>query len=44
MDSGEEYDDLDDEARQEQEAWFDAEESGYDCDGSPKGETGVQDF
>lgn len=44
VDSGERYDDLDEEARQEQEAWFDADESGYDCDGSPKGETGVQDF
>lgn len=44
VDSGEGYDDLDEEARQQQEAWFDAEESEYDGDGSPKGETGVQDF
>lgn len=44
VDGGEEFDDLDEEARGTQEDWFDGEEQEFIGDGRPAGETGVQDF
>ncbi|KAI7246519.1 hypothetical protein KC343_g3908 [Hortaea werneckii] len=38
------YDDLDEERRQGLEDWLDGEEAEFVGDGSPRGETGIQDF
>lgn len=44
VDCGEEFDDLEEEARGAQEDWFEGEEQLFLGDGRPTGETGVQDF
>lgn len=44
VDDGEEYDDLEEEARGAQDDWFDGEEQEFVGAGRPQGETGVQDF
>lgn len=44
VDAGEEFDDLEEEARGAQDDWFDGEEQEFVGDGRPQGETGVQDF
>ena len=44
VDEGEEFDDLEEEARGAQDDWFDGEEQEFVGDGRPQGETGVQDF
>lgn len=38
------YDDWDEERRQGLEDWLDREEAEFVGDGSPRGETGIQDF
>jgi hypothetical protein len=44
VDDGEEFDDIEEEARGAQEDWFAGEEQAFVGDGRPRGETGVQDF
>ena len=44
VDNGEEFDDIDEEARGAQDEYFDGEEQKFVGDGRPQGETGVQDF
>jgi hypothetical protein len=44
VDEGEEFDDIDEEARGAQEDWFAGEEQAFVGDGILRGETGVQDF
>lgn len=44
VDLDEAYDDLAEEGRLRQEAYFDGEESGFLGDDVPAGETGIQDF
>lgn len=44
VDNGEEFDDIEEEARGAQDDYFDGEEQEFVGDGRPEGETGVQDF
>lgn len=44
VDEGEEFDDVEEEARGLQEDWFEGEEQEFVGEGRPRGETGVQDF
>ncbi|KAI7081350.1 hypothetical protein KC356_g9170 [Hortaea werneckii] len=44
VDGEEGYDDLEEERRQGLEDWLDREEAEFVGDGSPRGETGIQDF
>jgi hypothetical protein len=44
VDEGEEYDDIEEEARGAQEDWFAGEEQAFVGEGPSRGETGVQDF
>jgi hypothetical protein len=44
VDEGEEFDDIEEEARGAQEDWFEGEEQAFVGDGHARGETGVQDF
>lgn len=44
VDGNEEFDDREEEDRSRLESYFDQEDAEYIGDGTPKGETGVQDF